>query len=78
MDDATVVVLVAGVILFLIAHRLTAGPSASPTTKESKDGATIEKCPRCHGIVGVSVKGTVSMRLSNKDKCPHCGQKIKR
>lgn len=78
MDTASTVLLVLGGITALLIYYWTSKPIAHPTIKESKDGATVEKCPYCSGVVGTSVKDSVSWRIAQKDTCPHCGKKIKR
>lgn len=78
MDDAVIVVFVAGAILFAIVRYMTEEPSAFPTSKESTDNATIETCSKCHSILGISTRDKISVQLSNKNKCPHCGARIRR
>jgi len=78
MNEAIIAVIVAGAILFAIVRYMTEEPSAFPTSKETTDNATIETCSKCGSILGISTRDKVSVQLSNKNKCPHCGAKIRR
>ena len=78
MDNATIVLLILGGIAALLINHLTSGPIIPSIIKESKDGATIEKCPHCKAVIGTAAKESVTWRISKKDTCPHCNKKIKR
>jgi hypothetical protein len=77
--DTTIAILIAGAVivacLLLFLFRESAVPSV---IKEPIDGATLEKCPHCDGVVGASLKDSVIWRISKKDVCPHCNHRIKR
>jgi len=77
VDSTSVTLLILGAIcLFLIDHWVFRSRAKS-VIRESAGEATLEKCPGCKAIVGVTATG-LAVRLSQKDACPHCGVKIKR
>jgi hypothetical protein len=77
--DTTIVILTAGtVIAIYLLCLLFREPGVQPVIRDSINGATVEKCPHCNGVVGVSLKESVTWRISQKDVCPHCNRKIKR
>jgi hypothetical protein len=78
MDTTFVILTVAWVIVVYLLSRLFRAPVAPQVTQEQVDGATVEKCPRCESIIGVSLKESVTWRISKQDKCPHCNSRIKR
>jgi hypothetical protein len=75
--DANTILLVLGAIAAFIIHRWTSSPSARQVNREPAGEATLEKCPYCNAIVGITSKGA-TLRLSKKDSCPHCSKKIRR
>jgi DNA-directed RNA polymerase subunit RPC12/RpoP len=32
----------------------------------------IERCSRCHKVVGLSVENIIQMEIDTGDRCPHC------
>jgi hypothetical protein len=56
MDTTILTLIVGGVIVNCVLIFLFRGRSGQPVIKESVDGAVVEKCPHCDGVVGVSLK----------------------
>jgi len=77
MDTTIVILTVAWVIVVYLLTRLFRVPDVPQVTKEQA-GATVEKCPHCKGIIGVSLKDSVTWQMSDTGKCPHCNGRIKR
>lgn len=78
MDTTIVILTVGGVIVVCLLCLLFREHGAQPVIKEPISDATVEKCPHCDGVVGVSLKESVTWRISKKDVCPHCNRRIKR
>jgi hypothetical protein len=78
MDKGCIAMLIITLVAWWLLSRLTAPVTARPVIKESIDGATLERCWNCRGVVGAALKESITWRVSHKDRCPHCGKKIKR
>ena len=81
MDTTTVVLLILGAIAAYLVSNWSPGSGESPVDRETRE-ATVEKCPHCKSLVGISARDSATWRMSKKahgkDVCPHCGKRIKR
>jgi len=78
MDNGCLTLLIFAIGGWWIHNVLAATKPPSPVLKEPIDGATLERCGSCQGVLGVAAKNSVTFRVTEKNVCPHCGKKIKR